>query len=167
MRREPGLADVDDVREAPRQKLVFVTDQEKAALSGVSVADIAETIRVSLEGANNETVRLEGERNPLRLVLRLPRPLRSSAPDLSRLHVKGQGGQFVPLAELGRWEKTRVDQTIYHKNLERVAYVLAETAGRPPAECVADMLADRQGQNGLASSGQLKRVGKGLVSTAE
>ncbi len=167
MRAEPGLADVDDVREAPQQKLVFVTDQEKAALSGVSVADIAETIRVSLEGANNETVRLEGERNPLRIIIRLPRPLRSSAPDLARLQVKGQGGQFVPLAELGRWEKTRVDQTIYHKNLERVVYVLAETAGRPPAECIADILADRQGQEGLAASDQVKHVGNGFVSTAE
>jgi multidrug efflux pump subunit AcrB len=49
----------------------------------------------------------------------------------------------VPLAELGRWETSRVDQTIYHKNLERVAYVFAECAGRPPAECVVDVQADR------------------------
>ncbi|HEY8503901.1 MAG TPA: hypothetical protein VIL46_04925 [Gemmataceae bacterium] len=56
-----------------------------------------------------------------------PRPA-----DLARLPVKGRDGQFVPLAELGRWEETRVDQTIHLKNLERVAYVLAEAAGRPP-----------------------------------
>ncbi len=167
MRAEPGLADVDDVREVPQQKLVFVADQEKAALNGVSVADIAETIRVGLEGANDETVRLEGERNPLRIVIRLPRALRSSAPDLARLMVKGLGGQLVPLAELGRWEKTRVDQTIYHKNLERVVYALAETAGRPPAECIADMLADRQNQEDMAASDRVKCVGNGFVSTAE
>jgi multidrug efflux pump subunit AcrB len=166
LRAEPGLADVDDIREAPQQKLVFVTDQEKAALGGVSVADIAETIRVSLEGANNETVRLEGERNPLRILIRLPRPLRSSAPDLARLQVKGQSGQFVPLAELGWWEQTRVDQTIYHKNLERVVYVLAETAGRPPAECIADIMADRQEQVRLAETGPTRGVGSGFLSTA-
>jgi multidrug efflux pump subunit AcrB len=179
MRAEPGLADIDDVREAAQPKLVFVTDQEKAALNGVSVADVAETIRLGLDGARDETVRLEGERNPLRIVIRLPRPLRSSAPDLARLMVKGQGGQFVPLAELGRWEKTRVAQTIYHKNLERVVYVLAETAGRPPAECIVDMLADRQNQEKLVpltptplpqGEGQgvrVKRVGNGFISTAE
>src|SRR5262249_13627242 len=151
LRAEPGLADVDDVREAPQQKLIFVTDQEKAALSGVSVADIAETIRVSLHGASNETVRLEGERNPLRIVIRLPRPLRSSAADLARLMVKGQAGQFAPLAELGRWEKARVDQAIYHKTLERVAYVFAEPVGRPPAECVVDVMADRHEQADIGS----------------
>ncbi len=187
MRAEPGLADVDEVREAAQQKLVFVTDQEKAALNGVSVADIAETLRVSLEGASSETVRLEGERNPLRIIIRLPRSLRSSAPDLARLMLKGQPDSvssgssppFVPLAELGHWEKTRVDQTIYHKNLERVVYVLAETAGRPPAECIADILADQQDQDSLAALAstplaqeeeqreRVKRVGNGFVATTQ
>jgi hypothetical protein len=32
---------------------------------------------------------------------------------------------------------------IYHKNLQRVAYVFAETAGRPPADVVVDVLADQ------------------------
>ena len=36
-----------------------------------------------------------------------------------------------------------MDQMIYHKNLQRVAYVFAETAGRPPADVVVDVLADR------------------------
>lgn len=166
MHAEPRLADIDDVREAHQQKLVFVTDQLKAALNGVSVDDIAKTIRVCLEGASDELVRLEGERNPLRIVIRLPRSQRSSAPGLARVMVKGQGGQLVPLAELGHWENDRVGQTIYHKNLEPVAYVFAETAGRPPAECIADMLADRRVQEDLASSDQVKRVGNGLVSTA-
>ena len=167
LRLEPGLADVDDIREVPQQKLVFISDQEKAALHGVSVATIAETIRISLQGDNHETVRLEGERNPLRIVLRLPRPLRSSPADLVRLQVKGQEGQLVPLAELGRWEKTRVDQTIYHKNLERVAYVLAETVGRPPAECIADIWADQKEQEYLSRDGQAQKVGSGFISTAQ
>ena len=63
--------------------------------------------------------------------------------DLARIEVKGSGGQLVPLAELGHWETTRVDQMIYHKKPQRVAYVFAETAGRPPADVVVDVLADR------------------------
>jgi multidrug efflux pump subunit AcrB len=150
---EPGMADIDDMHEAPVEKLVFVADQEKAALSGVSVAEIAQTIRLGLEGASNETVRVASERNPLRIVLRLPRPLRSCTYDLARLQVKGRQGQLVPIAELGRWQTSHVDQTIYHKNLERVVYVLAETAGRPPAECVVDVLADRRELGPLRAAG--------------
>ena len=147
LRAEPGVVEVDDIREAAVSKLVFVTDQEKAALAGVSVADIAQTIRVALGGDDQDLVRLEGERHPLRIVLRLPRELRSSALDLSQLPLKGREGTLLPLAELGRWETTHVDQTIYHKNLQRVVYVFAECAGRPPAECVVDVQADQRSRH--------------------
>ena len=33
---EPGVVDVDDVREAAQPKLIFVTDKEKAALNGIT-----------------------------------------------------------------------------------------------------------------------------------
>jgi multidrug efflux pump subunit AcrB len=141
--REPGVADVDMIAEAPMDKWVFLTDQEKAALAGISVQEIASTVQLALNGSNQDTIRVEGERNPMRINVRLPRARRSSALDLTRLSIKGRQGQQVPLAELGRWEKTRVTQTIYHKNLERVAYVFGETAGRPPAECIVDIMADR------------------------
>jgi multidrug efflux pump subunit AcrB len=148
MAREPGVVDLDDSVEADSRKLVFVTDKEKAALNGVSTAEIAETIRIALGGTVVGAVQLAGERNPLRIELRLPRALRSSAAELSRIYVKGQTGVLVPLAELGRWEETLVDKTIYHKNLERVVYVFAETAGRTPAECIVDIQADQQAQPG-------------------
>ncbi len=142
LEREPGVVDVDDTIEAPQPRLVFVTDHEKAALAGVSVAEIADTLAIALAGRPAGLIHDEGERNSLRIELRLPRALRSSPADLAQVHVKGRAGNLVPLAELGRWEETRVDQTIYHKNLERIVYVFAETAGRTPAECVVDVQAD-------------------------
>jgi multidrug efflux pump subunit AcrB len=50
---------------------------------------------------------------------------------------------IVQLGELGTFLETRQGQTIYHKNLERVAYVFAETAGRAPAEAILDVIADQ------------------------
>ncbi len=140
---EPGLVEVDDISEAASQKLVFVTDQEKAALAGVSVAEIASTLRIALGGTDDDFVRLEGERHPLHINLRLPEAIRSSRHDLIQLHVKGATGALIALAELGTWENQPVDQTIYHKNLKPVVYVFAECAGRPPAECIVDVQADQ------------------------
>ncbi len=144
LEREPGVVDVDDMVEADSPKLVFVTDREKAALNGVSVAEIASTLQIALGGATAGTVQLAGERNPLRIEIRLPRVERSSAADLAAIHVKGLSGALVPLAELGRWETQKTDKTIYHKNLERIVYVFGETAGRTPAECVVDIQADQR-----------------------
>lgn len=143
LEREPGVGDVDDSSEADVVTLTFEPDSEKAALTGVSVLDIAETIRVALDGKAVGEVRLESERQPLRIELRLPRAARSGAWELSRLHVKGRGGRLVSLAELGQWMERKTDKTIYHKNLRRVVYVFAEAVGRPPAECVFDVEADR------------------------
>jgi len=140
---EPGVVDVDDSREAPQRKLVFVTDKEKAALNGVSTDQIARTLQTVLAGQPVGAIRTGTERNPLQIELRLPVDRRTSAADLAKVQVKGETGQLVSLAELGTWETGRVDQMIYHKNLQRVAYVFAETAGRPPADVVVDVLADR------------------------
>ncbi|MEX2093546.1 MAG: efflux RND transporter permease subunit [Pirellulales bacterium] len=164
-RKEPGMADVDDVRETPANKLVFITDQEKAALAGVSVAEIANTIRLGLHGADDQTLRLESERHPLRITIHLPQAERSNQQDLSRLYVKGTNGQLVPLAELGTWQTATVDQTIYHKNLQRVAYVFAETVGRPPAECIADVAADRKRVDRSAGGSPQDSTSHGYVAS--
>ncbi len=161
---EPGVVDVDDVREAPRTKVTFVADKEKAALNGITTQQVAGTLRSLLNGTNVGVVRTDTERNPLRIELRVPIDQRTSINDLARVQVKGATGQLVPLAELGKWESTRVDQMIYHKNLQPVAYVFAETAGRPPADVVVDILADRT-RTAADAGGDVEQVGNGWVGT--
>lgn len=160
---EPGVVDVDDVREAFQQKLVFVVDKEKAALSGVTTDQIVRTLQAMLAGDAVGVVRSDTERNPLRIELRLPVSQRASAADLAKVNVKGDAGQLVSLAELGHWRQTRVDPTIYHKNLSRVAYVFAETAGRPPADVVVDVLADRTNK---PTHAHVESIGAGWLANA-
>ena len=163
MEIEPGLADVDDTAEAPWTQMTFVVDKEKAALSGVTTADIAATMRLALGSTEAGTVHIEGERNPLRISLRLRRPIRSSPEELARLGVKGLAGNLATLAELGRWEKSSVAQTIYHKNLQPVVYVMGETTGRTPAEVVLDLSADRKETPTSQPPAEAKAVGSGWV----
>jgi multidrug efflux pump subunit AcrB len=164
MRREPFVREVDDVIEADSDKYVFVTDKEKAALNGVSVADIAATLRIALAGETAGLLQLPDERQPLRIELRVPEARRSNRHDLGQLNVKGRMGNLVPLAELGHWERERLDKTIYHKNLQRVVYVYGETLGRPPASAVVDILADLTPD---AAAEAHTQVGNGWVADAE
>ncbi len=159
---EPGVVDVDHVREAAQQKLAFIADKEKAAINGVTTQQIAATLRALLDSGTAGLMPSETERNPLRIELRLPVDRRTSAADLAKVYVKGSSGQLVPLAELGRWETARVDQMLYHKNLQRVAYVFAETAGRPPADVVVDILADES--NAAPAGKDIQRNGNGWMA---
>ncbi len=162
---EPGVVDVDDVREAPERKITFAVDKEKAALNGITTEQIGNTMQSLLGSRTVGLVRSETERNPLRIELRLPVDRRTDAADLAKIQVKGDTGQLVSLAELGKWETSRVDQMIYHKNLRRVAYVFAETAGRPPADVVVDVLADRNAA--VEKQRDAMRVGNGWIAPGQ
>jgi multidrug efflux pump subunit AcrB len=139
LRAEPGVVDVDDLAETPHARRDFVLDKEKAALNGVSTADVVQTLRLALAGTDAAAVHEPFERAPLRLVVRLGRAERSGEAELGRLRVKGAGGALVPLAELGRFVERPADQPIHHKDLVRVAYVVGDIAGRPPVDVVLAM----------------------------
>jgi multidrug efflux pump subunit AcrB len=150
MQREPDVVDVDISAEADQPRWVFETDQPKAALSGVSKEDIAQTIQLALQGMPDTVLHQPLEVNPLWAVLRLKRSARSAIDDLAEMYMVGRQGQLVQIGALGEFIDQRdgkpilEDKTIYHKNLKRVAYVFGDVAGRPPADAIVDMQFDRQ-----------------------
>jgi multidrug efflux pump subunit AcrB len=170
--REPGVRDVDSTVEDDAPRLLFVTDQEKAALSGVAVADVAETLELALAGRDASQLHVEGEANPLPIRLRLPRSTRSGEGPLLALSVKGRPGIVrerdgegvrdapIPIArlgELGRFEAVGAEKAIYRKDLRRVAYVYAEPVGRAPAEIAADVAADLRPATDMVSAEDVPR----------
>jgi multidrug efflux pump subunit AcrB len=157
LRSEPLVVDVDTSVEDDQQKIIFVPDREKAALSGIGTEDIAKTIMLANHGLVAGYLQISREVNPLPVILQLPLEARSTPNALAALYVKGRPGitkireksglrdapqPIVPLAELGKMQHTVQDKTIYHKNLRPVVYVFADIAGRPPAEIVLDVSAD-------------------------
>jgi len=139
MEKTEGVVDVDDYSEAQHDKVHFHLNREKAALSGVSVEQVAQTLRIAAAGQTVGIVHIDSERQPLEITLQLPRALRSSVADLLALRVKTGQGDLIPLSELGSANIETEDQPIFHKNLQRVNYVIAGMAGRSPVEAVFDL----------------------------
>lgn len=139
MREQHGVVDVDVSAEAPRMMVDFVLDKEKAALHGVSASDVVDALRMALSGDVVAHVHQPHERQPLPVRVILPESLRTGPDSLGELRMKTPTGSMVPLAELGEFVERVEDQPIQHKNLKRVAYVFAETAGIPPGEAVLDL----------------------------
>lgn len=143
MNREPGVVDVDDSVDEDQVRYTFEVDRQKAALNGVSTDDVARTLAVALGSQAVGAAQIPHERTPVKISLWFPRSERSSTTDLGRIHVRGAGGKLVPLSELGGWRAGIEDKTIHHRQLQRVAYVMGEMAGRPPVETILDMRADQ------------------------
>ncbi|MBL8729617.1 MAG: efflux RND transporter permease subunit [Planctomycetes bacterium] len=141
--REPGVVDVDTSAEATPDELRYRLDYEKAALHGIDAAQTAATLRTAVGGTMAAFLHEPRELNAPPVEVRLPLWQRADAGALGELRVPGSDGSLVALAELGTFDVVPRQGTIHRKNLERVAYVMAEAAGRPPAEIVLDVQADQ------------------------
>ncbi len=136
----PGVVDIDDMSEDIHESLVFVFDKEKAALHGVSATEVVDTLRLAVSGVVPARVHEPDQRESLSIKIILSRVDQSGAEKLGRIHVKSLSGSLVPIAELGKFEKSVEDQPIYHKDLKRVAFVTAEVAGVSPPLVVLKMV---------------------------
>ncbi|MFO7964325.1 MAG: efflux RND transporter permease subunit [Desulfobacterales bacterium] len=139
MEKEPNVVDVDDMAETRFYRYTVVVDKEKAALHGVSTFDVVSALKTAVSGETPATVHEPGERQPLHVKIILPRHSRSQMSALTQIPMTTAEGKWVPLAELVTIHRDIENQTIFHKNLEQVVYVIAEVAGRAPAEAILDM----------------------------
>ena len=138
-----GVVDVDWYMEHDQPKYRFVIDKEKASLNGVSAEQISATLHAAVRGIGVGLLHQPLEKEDVVIFLRLPRDERSSANDLKRIKVMGQGGNMVPLGELIRVEEEIADKSIYHKNLMPVVYVTGDVAGKEESPIYAIMKMDR------------------------
>ncbi len=134
-----SLVDVDDFVDEPQTQLHFQLNQAKAALHGIGVRQVSETLAAALGGSRVGLLHAQYERQPAPAVIRLERPLRSHPEMLATLRVRSADGKLIPLAELGHFDEDAVPVTRYHKNLQPVGYVIAEMAGHAPVEAVIDL----------------------------
>ncbi len=141
METTPNVVDVDDSSIAPQRQFNFQVDRTKAGVHGITVEDVAHSAKIFLGGESPVIIHNDSERTPLEVNVRLPRSLRSRLEDMAPLKIRGSDGKMVPFHELGSIAETTVDQTIYRKNLERVVFVTAETAGRSPVNSIMDLKA--------------------------
>jgi multidrug efflux pump subunit AcrB len=139
MAEEPFVVDIDDTSESEQTRVNFIIDKEKASLHGVSTHTIIESLRVALSGIEASTVHTNSERQSLMIKIILPKKNRSGIVSLSQIPIRTSSGKMLPLAELVKIAHVKKNQPIYHKNLERIVYVMSEMAGRAPAEAILDL----------------------------
>jgi multidrug efflux pump subunit AcrB len=127
----PGVVDVDWYVEAPQPRVRLVVDREKAALHGLSAAQVAEALRLAVGGTAAGLAHRPAEREDMPLLVRLPRADRARLTEpagLAAIRLPGPAGP-VPLSELVHVERTEQEPSIYRKNMKRVVYVTGDVAG--------------------------------------
>ena len=114
-------------------------NREKAALSGVDPAQVAQAVARLLHGETLAQAHPAGARTPVPVRLHVSRAQRIDPMLLERAFVHNAAGQTIPLSEVTDVVVGVQPKPINHKDTERVEYVGGELATSAPVYAVLDL----------------------------
>lgn len=123
------VVDVDDTIEAPQTQWLLVVDRARAARLGVDQTSVAQAISTALKGENASYLHSETAKVAIPVRLELPSGEKDSLNSLRDLKVRTRDGSLVAISEVTQVVKSQRDQSIHHKDLLPVVYVLGDVAG--------------------------------------
>ena len=129
LEKTEGVVDIDDSSIAKSPKQFLVVDRRKASLMGISQQAIVTTLRAGLAGENVAYIHDESK-YPAPTEIRLPENKQDSLNELLKLTVRNSQREAIPLSQLVSIVDAEREQTIYHKDLLPVSYVIGDTAGK-------------------------------------
>ena len=127
MEQTPGLADVRLAKDDARPELALRVDRDKAALLGLTVNQVATTVRTNIAGTQAAFYRERGREYPI--IVRLRPEDRQRVDNVNDVLVSTPTGRLVQAKSLMRVDNERGPVEIERKNLERVNRVNAELDG--------------------------------------
>jgi hydrophobic/amphiphilic exporter-1 (mainly G- bacteria), HAE1 family len=120
----PGIADARVGRDEGRPELAVRVDRPKAALLGLTVTGIANTIRTNVAGTQAAMFREKGNEYPI--IVRLREDERQQIDDVRDVLVSNALGQVLPAKNLMTVENETGPVQIERKNQQRIVTVSAE-----------------------------------------
>ncbi len=123
------IADIDSTVEETAPRLLLRIDRQKAASLGVAQAEVVRTMRAALAGEDVTPLHTGSARYEIPVRIRLPAEKLAGLDSLMKLRVRAADGTLVPMSELVQATPAEREQTIYHKDLLPVVYVLGDMAG--------------------------------------
>ena len=121
----PGVADTRLQREEGRPELAVRVDRDKAALLGLTVTGVANTIRTNVAGTQAAMFRDAGNEYPI--IVRLRQEDREEVAEVGDVLLNTSAGQTVPAKNVMIIDRETGPVSIERKNQERVQRVNAET----------------------------------------
>jgi HAE1 family hydrophobic/amphiphilic exporter-1 len=154
MLETPGIADVRVGQDDARPELAIRVDRPKAAMLGLTVNGVAQTIQTNVAGTTAAQFRQRGNEYPI--VVRLREQDREQIQDIGDVLVNTPGGQVVPARNLLTVDRETGPVQIDRKNMERIVRVNAE-----PEVALSDAVTNVQGRLGQIRVPQDFSVGFG------
>ena len=125
-----GVTDVDTYVPAPQPQDRLLVDRPKATLNGIPAEAVVQTVALALDGQPVGLAHVSDEKEPVEILLRLAEPHRRGLAAVRGLRLLSRNGTQIPIRDLTSVQRRDLDRPIYHKNLQKVSYVIADVSGR-------------------------------------
>ena len=122
-----GVSDAVISRRTGRPESRIIVDRDKAATMGLSVSDIAETVRTSIGGTTASYFREGGEEYDI--LVRYQEGDRVSGKDVLAIPIQNPGGPVVPLHSVVAFERGEGPVAIQRKDQQRIVSVSGNLTG--------------------------------------
>ncbi len=134
-----GIINVDDSVTASLESYELHVDAEKAALAGIAPAQVAKLIHDYVSGFSLGALHIADAREPINLIVRLPRSERQSPNQVLSLTVVNAMGQQVPLSSIATMKRVVAAKPIYDRDEHQVVMVGAELLRSSPVYAVLSL----------------------------
>jgi HAE1 family hydrophobic/amphiphilic exporter-1 len=135
LRETPGVANPQVAREEGRPELNVRVDRPKAALLGLTVSGVANTIRTNISGTQAATYREKGKEFPI--IVRLREEDRDRTESVASVLISTPQGLVLPAGNVLDLRSQTGPTSIERKNAQRISRVSAELdAGVPLSEAI-------------------------------
>ncbi|MCB0328381.1 MAG: efflux RND transporter permease subunit [Bdellovibrionales bacterium] len=133
----PGIVDLYVEKQILVPQIHIRIDREQAALLGLTVQEISETLETALNG--RVVTRIIEEQRTYDVVLHMSHLQQQEADTLRRLPIILHNGSYVPLEAVATIEKARGPNTIARENTSRRIVVSANVADRDLVSTVKEL----------------------------
>lgn len=124
-KKTPGVVNVENPLSGSRTDIRVRIHREKAAMLGLTLADIDKAVRFSMAGVNVTSLQDdEGERYDV--VVRLPVNSSPTMEDFDRIYITNPAGTQIPLSQLASIEFKASPYVIDHYDLDRSSTITAD-----------------------------------------
>lgn len=138
MEKVPGAVDVSISRESNRPELKIEVDREKAAVLGLNMDTIANTLKTFIQGSTATKYREKGKTYDI--YVRLEEPSRSKIEDIENLSIVSVlSEKQIKLSNIAKIYETSGPQEIERKNRERVVRVECNTYKRSSGKIIENL----------------------------
>ncbi len=141
VRTTPGATDAQISMDPNMPQLKVIVDREKAGALGVNVADVANTVATSIDGAVASQFTDPQSGNQYNILVRLDSTDRNRVEDVSKLTVPSSSGQLVKLGNIAQVVMTNTPVEIDRKYQQRIIDVTANVTGRDLGSVTSDIQA--------------------------